>query len=116
MPRVKRGVTTRARHNRLLKRTEGFRMTYNRLVKRAREADLHAGEYAFAGRKRKKRDMRSIWIIRMNGVLREMGFKYSTFMNAMKKKNMLLNRKVLSQMAFEDAKGFNSLVQQVMGK
>lgn len=115
MPRVKRGVTTKARHNRLLKRTEGFRMTYNRLVKRAHEADLHAGQYAFAGRKLKKRDMRSIWIVRLNAVLRESGHKYSTFINALAKKEMKLNRKTLSQMAFEDPKGFSNLVQKVMG-
>jgi large subunit ribosomal protein L20 len=115
MPRVKRGVTTKARHKRLLKRTEGFRMTYNRLIRRAHEADLHAGQYAFAGRKLKKRDMRSIWIVRLNGVLRDSGAKYSTFINALKKQDIQLNRKTLSQMAFEDPKGFSQLVQKVMG-
>ena len=115
MPRVKRGVTTKARHKRLFKRTEGYRMTYNRLVKRAREADLHAGQYAFAGRKLKKRDMRSICIVRLNGFLREHGYKYSIFIDALKKSGMLLNRKTLSQLAFEDPKGFKNLVQQVLG-
>ena len=114
MPRVKRGVTTKARHHRLFKRTEGFRMSYNRLVRRAHEADLHAGQYAFAGRKLKKRDMRSIWIVRLNGSLRDSGYKYSTFIDTLNKKEIKLNRKILAQMAFEDPKGFTQLVQKVM--
>lgn len=114
MPRVKRGVISRSRHNRLLQRTEGYRMTYSKLVKRAREADLHAGQYAFAGRKLRKREMRSIWIVRMNGVLRDMGFRYSAFINELKKKNIGVNRKVLSQLAFEDKASFKKLITEVM--
>lgn len=110
MARVKRGMTSKAKHKRLLKRTEGYRMTNNRLVQRAREADLHAGQYAFAGRKMKKRTMRYLWIARINGALREQGFKYSTFMNALKKKNINLDRKMLSTMVLEDPKAFTNLV------
>ncbi|MDQ3098451.1 MAG: 50S ribosomal protein L20 [bacterium] len=111
MSRVKRGVTSRARHNRLLKRVEGYRMTNNRLIQRAREADLHAGQYAYHGRKLRKRDMRSLWIARISGALRLEGLKYSTFMAALKKKEITLDRKMLSTMIIEDPKSFT----QIMG-
>jgi large subunit ribosomal protein L20 len=111
MSRVKRGVTSRARHNRLLKRVEGYRMTNNRLVQRAREADLHAGQYAYHGRKLRKRDMRSLWIARISGALRLEGMKYSTFMAALKKMQITLDRKMLATMIIEDPKSFT----QIMG-
>lgn len=113
MSRVKRGVTSRARHNRLLKRVEGYRMTNNRLVQRAREADLHAGQYAYHGRKLRKRDMRSLWIARISGALRLEGLKYSTFMSALKKKEIALDRKMLATMVSEDPKGFTQLMGMV---
>ena len=113
MSRVKRGVTTRARHKRLLKRTEGYRMTNNRLVQRAREADLHAGSYAFAGRKARKRDMRMLWIARISGALREQGLRYGDFMHALKTKNIELDRKTLATLILEDPKAFNTLVGMV---
>jgi large subunit ribosomal protein L20 len=113
MARVKRGMTSKARHKRLLQRTEGYRMTNNRLVQRAREADLHAGQYAFAGRKNRKRDMRSLWIVRISGALREKGLRYGEFMNALKKKNIELDRKILATMVLEDPKSFTTLVGMV---
>lgn len=113
MSRVKRGVTTRARHKRLLKRTEGYRMTNNRLVQRAHEADLHAGQYAFHGRKLRKRDMRSLWIVRISGALRDQGMKYSTFMNALKKKNIELDRKSLAALVAEDPKAFKAIIASI---
>jgi large subunit ribosomal protein L20 len=113
MSRVKRGVTTRARHKRLLKRTEGYRMTNNRLVQRAREADLHAGQYAYAGRKLRKRDMRALWIARISGALREQGMKYSVFMNALKKANIELDRKTIAGLVAEDSKAFKQLVASI---
>ncbi len=113
MSRVKRGVTSRARHNRLLKRVEGYRMTNNRLVQRAREADLHAGQYAYHGRKLRKRDMRSLWIARISGALRAEGLKYSTFMAALKKKEIALDRKMLATMVLEDPKSFTQLMGMV---
>ncbi len=113
MSRVKRGVTSRARHNRLLKRVEGYRMTNNRLVQRAREADLHAGQYAYHGRKLRKRDMRSLWITRISGALRLEGLKYSTFMAALKKKEINLDRKMLATMVLEDPKSFTQLMGMV---
>ena len=113
MSRVKRGVTSRARHKRLLKRTEGYRMTNNRLVQRAREADLHAGVYAFAGRKGRKRDMRMLWIARISGALREQGLRYGDFMHALKSKNIDLDRKMLATLVLEDPKAFSHLVGMV---
>lgn len=113
MSRVKRGVTTKARHKRLLDRTEGYRMTNNRLVQRAREADLHAGTYAYMGRKLRKRDMRSLWIVRISGALRAQGMKYSEFMSALKKKQIELDRKTLATMLLEDPKAFNTVVSMV---
>jgi large subunit ribosomal protein L20 len=113
MSRVKRGVTTHARHKRLLKRTEGYRMTNNRLVQRAREADLHAGQYAYAGRKLRKRDMRMLWIARISGALRENGMKYSVFMDTLKKKNIELDRKTLAVMIAEDQKAFKQLLTSI---
>jgi large subunit ribosomal protein L20 len=113
MSRVKRGVTTKARHKRLLSRTEGYRMTNNRLVQRAREADLHAGSYAFAGRKNRKRDMRMLWIARINGALRDQGMRYGDFMHALKVKNIGLDRKMLATMVLEDPRSFTNLVGMV---
>ncbi|MDQ3238926.1 MAG: 50S ribosomal protein L20 [bacterium] len=113
MSRVKRGVTTHARHKRLLKRTEGYRMTNNRLIQRAREADLHAGQYAFDGRKLRKRDMRALWIARISGALRAEGMKYSVFMDVLRKKNIELDRKTLSIMISEDQNSFKALIKSI---
>jgi large subunit ribosomal protein L20 len=88
-------------------------MTNNRLVQRAREADLHAGQYAFHGRKLRKRDMRALWITRISGALRKEGLKYSTFMSALKTKNVGLDRKMLATMILEDPSSFTNLVGMV---
>ncbi len=90
-------------------------MTKNRLIKVAREADLHAGQYAFIGRKLRKRDFRKLWIIRLNAALKAIDekLKYSSFINQLKKANILLDRKVLADIALRDEKTFGEIVKQV---
>ena len=114
MARVKTGVTRKRRHKKVLKLTKGFRGTNNRLYKRAKEALLHAGHYAYVGRKLRKRDMRKLWILRINAALSEMGegLKYSRFINNLKKANISLNRKMLSEVAINDFKTFKQVVEK----
>lgn len=113
MARVKRGVVSRRRHNKLMTQVKGYRATKRRLTKVAREAVLHAGEYAFHGRKLRKRDMRRLWITRINGALDEMGFSYSRFIDGMNKKNIKIDRKILSNIAVEDPETFKTIANQV---
>jgi large subunit ribosomal protein L20 len=119
MSRVKTGFTRHRRHKKVLERTSGFRGANNRLYKRAHEADLHAGQYAYIGRKLRKRDMRSLWILRINAALRSMTdvgeLNYSRFINMMKKANILVDRKILADMAATDFESFKSFVQKVRG-
>lgn len=112
MSRVKTGVVRRRSHKRILARTKGYRMTKNRLIKVAIEADLHAGQYAFHGRKLRKRDFRSLWITRLNVAVRSLGegLKYSGFIKALKTKNILLDRKVLADIALRDVETFKKIV------
>ncbi len=118
MPRVKTGVVRRRRHKKVLAQTKGFRGTNNRLYKRAKEALLHAGQYAYIGRKLRKRDQRKLWIIRINAALQQVDatLKYSWFINAMKKANVQLNRKMLSELAIRDRNTFGEVVKTVRGK
>jgi len=110
--RVKTGFTRRKRHKKVLKRTKGFRMTKGRLYKVSKEADLHAGQYAFAGRKRRKRDMRRLWITRINAALTEYNLSYSKFINGLKKAKIDLNRKILADLATSNPKVFKAVVEK----
>jgi len=110
--RVKTGPTRRKRHKKVLKRTKGFRMTKGRLYKVSKEADLHAGQYAFAGRKRRKRDMRRLWITRINAALTEYNLSYSKFINGLKKAKIDLDRKILADLAVSDPKVFKTIVEK----
>ncbi len=112
MARIKRGVTSLKRHKKLLELAKGYRMSRHRLVKVAQEAVLHAGEYAFGGRKRRKRQFRRMWIVRMNAGLREMGIKYSAFISMLKKQNILIDRKIFSFMA-QEPKLFKTVVENI---
>ncbi len=111
--RVKTGPTRRRRHKKVLERTKGMRMTKSRLYKVAKEADLHAGQYAFVGRKLRKRDFRRLWIQRINAGLTEYanGLKYSTFMNLLKKSNIDIDRKILADLAVKDPDTFKAVVE-----
>lgn len=111
--RIKRGVTSHARHKRLLAKAKGFRGGRSKLVKQAKEAVMHAGADAYRGRKEKKRQMRSLWITRINGALTEHNISYSQFMKKLKSKNIELDRKILSQIAAGDPQTFSQLVKQV---
>jgi large subunit ribosomal protein L20 len=112
MTRVKTGPTKRARHNKVLKRTSGFRMTKNRLYKVAHEAYMHALQYAFEGRRKKKGDFRSLWITRINASLRAIdpAYSYSRFVNDCTKAHITLNRKSLSELAIASPSAFKAVV------
>lgn len=112
MTRVKRGVTSHQKHKKVLALTKGYRMTKNRLIKVAKEAALHAGEYAFVGRKHRQRQFRRLWIQRINAALRTNGVKYSQFIHLLKERKIELDRKILSVFA-QDSKFFTSLVQKI---
>lgn len=118
MTRVKTGVTRRRAHKKLLGQTKGFRMTKNRLVKVAIEAVLHKGEYAFAGRRQKKRQFRTLWIQRINAALAlgNSGLSYSKFINALKVNNIAVDRKILARIANEIPAAFEAVVLRAQGK
>lgn len=109
MARVKRGVTSHKKHKKILKLTKGYKFGRSKLIKQAKEASLHAGQYAFAGRKQRKRDMRKLWIIQMNAALEQEGLSYSKFISQLKAKNILLNRKILAEIAINDPLTFKKI-------
>lgn len=113
MPRVKRGVTSHGRHKKLLNLTKGHQGGRSKLVKQAKESALHAGQYAFAGRKQRKRDMRKLWITQMGITLRNEGLSYSRFIPSLKTKNILLNRKMLAEIAVHDLDTFKKIISEV---
>jgi len=115
MSRVKRGKTTRRRHKRLLKQTKGFWGQRKNVFKRAKETLMRAMAYAFTGRKLKKRDMRSLFIARIKAASVQNGISYSRFMNGLKKADVQLNRKMLSQLAIFEPKAFSQLVDIAKG-
>ena len=109
MARVKRGVESRRKHKKVLKLAKGYggaRSTF----KVAKQAVTRAGQYAYRDRRVKKRDFRSLWIIRINAAVRENGLTYSKFMSALKKMNIELDRRVLAELAAEDSEAFSNLV------
>lgn len=110
--RVKTGYTRHRHHKKVLARTKGMRMSKNRLYKVAREADLHAGQYAYVGRKNRKRDMRRLWIIRINAALTTYadGLKYSRFIAALKKVRIEVDRKILADLAVKNPVAFKIVV------
>ncbi len=113
MVRVKGGMVTRRRHKKVLKQAKGYWMTRHKQFKKAKETVLHAGDYAFTGRKLKKRDFRSLWIIRLNAALRTMGMTYNKFISRLKTKKVELDRKVLAQIAVEHPQVFEKLVEKI---
>ncbi|MCL0101913.1 50S ribosomal protein L20 [Dehalococcoidia bacterium] len=111
MPRVKRGVTARARHSKVLKLTKGQRGTKSTLFRRAHEAMLKALSYAYRHRRERKGDMRRLWIARVNAAARREGMSYSQFMGGLKKAGVGVNRKVLADLAVKDSVGFARVVE-----
>lgn len=113
MTRVKRGVETKRKHKKLLKQAKGYWMTRSKHIRSAKEAVLHAGQYAFAGRKLKKRDFRSLWITRIGEACKTQGLSYSVFINKLKNKKIELDRKILSWLVTNEPKAFDKIVNQV---
>lgn len=113
MARIKRGTVSRRKHNKLLGLTKGYRGTRSRLIKVGHESVLHANAYAFHGRKLRKRDFRTLWITRISQAVSLQGVSYSVFMNKMKKSNMELDRKILSDLVVNDPTVFKQLVDKV---
>ena len=111
MPRVKRGVTSHQRHKRLLDAAEGRRGTRSRLVKPAREALLHALAYATRDRKQRKRQLRELWIIRINAGARQNGLTYGRLIAGLRKADVALDRKILADLAVRDAATFGQIVE-----
>jgi len=109
--RVKRGVASHKRHKKLLEKTKGYKYGRSRTVRRAKQAVMQAGLHAYRGRKLKKRTFRSLWIARLSGALAPYDFKYSLFIAALKKKNIGLDRKVLSNLAIEEPGVFKKIVE-----
>jgi len=110
MPRVKTGTTRRARHKKILKLAKGFYSGRRKHFRKAAEAVAHAFQYAYRDRRQKKRDFRKLWIVRINAACRLNGTTYSRFMNALKVAEITLDRKILADMAMNDAESFASLV------
>ena len=112
MARVKGAVTTRKRHNKILKLAKGYRGAKSKLFRTANEAVMKSLVYSYIGRKQRKRDFRQLWIARINAAARMNGISYSRFMNGLKKANIEINRKMLSEIAIADPKAFTSLVEK----
>ena len=113
MPRVKRGVTARARHKKVLDAAKGYRGRRSRVYRVAKQALMRAGQYAYRDRRNKKRVFRALWITRINAATREHGMTYSVFINGLKKALIGLDRKVLADMAVMDKPAFAAIVNQV---
>jgi large subunit ribosomal protein L20 len=112
MPRVKRGVTARARHKKVLKLAKGYRGRRGNVFRIAKQAVMKAGQYAYRDRRNKKRTFRALWITRINAACRELGVTYSVFIAGTKKASIELDRKVLADMAVHDKAGFAAVVAQ----
>jgi len=107
--RVKTGVVRRQAHKKILKQAKGYWMTRSKRYKVASEAVLHAGQYAFNGRRLRRRDIRRVWIVRVNAALRPFNISYSAFIKKMKDNKVELNRKMLSEIAIHDPATFKSI-------
>ena len=113
MPRVKRGVTARARHKKVLALAKGFRGRRGNVFRIAKQAVMKAGQYAYRDRRTKKRVFRQLWIARINAATRGLGVTYSKFMAGLKKASIEIDRKVLADLAVHDKAGFARIVDQV---
>lgn len=111
--RIKRGIVSHRKHKKLLEEVKGFRMTKRRLVKVAKEASLHAGQYAIAGRKQKKSNFRRLWILRISQALKQRNLSYSNFIYNLKKTNINLDRKILADLVLNDDKAFSAVLDKI---
>ena len=112
MARVKRGVTARARHKKILSRAKGYYNARRKVYRVAKQAVTKALQYAYIGRKQKKRQFRALWIVRINAASRQYGLSYSRLMNGLKKANITVDRKVLADIAVHDIAAFGALAEK----
>lgn len=113
MARVKRGIVTHRKHKKVLNLTKGHIGGRSKLIKEAKSSLLHAGAYAFAGRKLRKRDMRRLWIVQLGNAVRNEGLSYSKFISGLKVKKIQLDRKILADLAVNNPDDFKQIVAQV---
>ena len=111
MARIKGALMTRKRRNKVLKLAKGYYGSKSKLFKTAKQAVMKSGNYAYIGRKQKKREFRQLWIARISAGCKANGMNYSTFMNGLKKAGVTLNRKMLSEIAIQDPAGFKTIVE-----
>ena len=116
MPRVKRGVTARARHKKVLSQAMGYRGRRKNVYRIAKQAVMKAGQYAYRDRRQRKRQFRTLWIARINAAARELGLTYSVFMNGLKKAAIEIDRKVLADLAVFDKPAFAVIAEQARAK
>ena len=112
MPRVKRGVTAKARHKKILAKAKGYRGRRGNVYRVAKEAVMKAGQYQYRDRRNRKREFRALWIARINAAVRELGMNYSVFMNGLNKASIDIDRKVLADLAVHDRTAFNKIAEQ----
>jgi large subunit ribosomal protein L20 len=113
MARVRSSVASKRRKNRIIKQAKGYWGARHRLLKTAKEAVMHAGQYAYRDRRNRKRDMRRLWIARINAAGRSQGVRYSEFIDGLAKAGIAVNRKMLADMAVSDKEGFTRLLEMV---
>ena len=113
MARIKRGVVSRRKHKKVLKLAKGYLALKSRAIRPAKQAVLHAGQYAFHGRKLRKRDFRALWIVRIGEAAKREGISYSVFMNKLKKNNIELDRKILGDLAVNDPTSFKEIIKSL---
>ncbi|EGK71352.1 MAG: 50S ribosomal protein L20 [Methyloversatilis sp.] len=116
MPRVKRGVTARARHKKVLDQAKGYRGRRKSVYRIAKEAVMKAGQYAYRDRRQRKRQFRSLWIVRINAAARELGMTYSALINGLNKASIQVDRKVLADLAVFDKAAFAAIANQAKAK
>ena len=116
MARVKRGVTAHRRHKKLLSRAKGYYNARRKVYRVAKQAVIKALQYAYIGRKQRKRQFRSLWIVRINAAARQFGLSYSRLMNGLKKAGITLDRKVMADIAVHDKAAFAGIVEQAKAK
>lgn len=111
MARIKRGVTNHRRHKKVLKLAKGYFLGRSKLYKAAHEAVMHALDYQYRDRRNKKRDMRRLWVVRINAAARTNGLSYSNFMSGLRRANVTVDRKILADLAVRDAAAFSRIVE-----
>lgn len=112
MSRVKRGVTARARHKKVLKKAKGYYGARSRIYRAAKQAVIKAGQYAYRDRRQRKRQFRALWIIRINAAARQLGLSYSEFIHGLLKASIEIDRKMLAELAVTDSKAFAALAEK----